>query len=276
MPTLNDVDPSKMFAMFKGEPGTRKSTQAMTWPGPQYWFSTDRKMSALALPAKKWGIDKSKINYDDYSEHYKLINKLEQLRLNCPFRTVIIDSVTLAGLIINKQTRGDKKGSTNKSGEESGRRVGGIAVNTMEDYKAEFAAFQEIMSNCQDMIELNDTNVILIAHVVGERKSDEVGVTAHARIIITGGKQISGMIPAVCREVYHFDITKALVSGEEGDYRIFTSHTGEDFARTALPLPREIKFKDQQLYPTFIEPAIKSLMAGSTTSLPTTNQLTPI
>lgn len=269
MPTLNDVDPAKMFAMFKGEPGTRKSTQAMTWPGPQYWFSTDRKMAALKLPAQKWNIDTSKITYDDYSEYYKLINKLENMRLNCKYRTVIIDSITLAGLIINKQTRGDKKGSTNKAGEESGRRIGGIAVNTLEDYKAEFAAFQEIMSNCQDMIELNNTSIILIAHVVGERKIEEgqEGLTAHSRIIITGGKQISGMIPAVCTEVYHFDIKKALVSGEEGDYRIFTSHTGEDFARTALPLKRMIDVKDQQLYPTYIEPAIKSLLEGKSTQL---------
>lgn len=261
---LNDTDLTKMLVMFKGEPGTHKSTQAMTYPGDQFWVSTDRKMSALALPAKKWGIDKSKIHYEDFSEYYKIINKLEALRLNCKYRTVVIDSLTLLGLVINKQTRGDKKGTTNKEGKEMGHRIGGIPVNTMEDYKAEFAAFQEIMSLSQDIIELNNTTVILIAHVVGERKIEEQGVTAHARIIITGGKQISGMIPAVCGEVYHFDITKALVSGEEGEYRVFTGHTGEDFARTTLPLARELKVNNQQLYPTFIEPAIRALNEGKT------------
>ena len=57
MPTMESTSFDSLYCMFKGEPGTRKSTQALSFPGPQYWFSWDRKMNGIYLPMKKWGID---------------------------------------------------------------------------------------------------------------------------------------------------------------------------------------------------------------------------
>lgn len=60
---LSDTKIESPFILMKGEPGLRKSTQALSFAkaGPQFWFSFDRKMSGILIPAKKWGIDMSTI-----------------------------------------------------------------------------------------------------------------------------------------------------------------------------------------------------------------------
>jgi hypothetical protein len=53
-----------------------------------------------------------------------------------------------------------------------------------------------------------------------------------------------------------------MVEGQGGEYTIITENTGDDFARTALGLPRTIKFGDKQLYSEYILPAIEKLKAN--------------
>lgn len=43
-------------------------------------------------------------------------------------------------------------------------------------------------------------------------------------------------------------------------YGLFTEHTGDDFARTALGLDRQIIFDDKGIYPEYIKPAIDRLI----------------
>ena len=246
-----------LFSMFKCEPGTRKSTQALSYPGPQYWFSFDQKMDSLILPMKYWGIKPSTIQFDNYTAYDPMRAKLEQFQIRCDFKTLIVDSITTVADATNRQTIKAKSGTTGKQGEEKGYRVGGINVNTMEDYKAEASAFQEMVALLKDIHQYHKVNIILIAHVIGGRDAKDSGSTHFARIICTGGKIISAKIPAVCGETYHFNIKGALEEGAEGKYGLKTTHTGLDFARTALPLESEIIFGKDKLYDTWIKPAIK-------------------
>lgn len=266
MPTLETVKLDALFAMFKGEPGTRKSTSALSFPEPQYWFSIDKKMDALVLPAKHFGTDLSKVHYDDYSKYDDLRAKLEKFQITCPYKTLVLDSITSEGDIINFQTLKMKAGSRNRAGEEKGFSIGGIAVNTIDDYKAEASAFLETISLLKDIYLFHKVNVVLIAHVIGARKPDEKAPHTHfSRVIVTGGQTISAKIPAYCSEVYHFNIEPDVNIDKEGQYGLLTVHTGHDFARTSLPLQRRITFNNQPLYPKFIKPAIDEL-----------NKLTPL
>src|SRR5438552_11504057 len=94
MPTMESVTNNVHFSLFKGEPGTRKSTAALSYPKPSYWFSFDGKMNALSIPMKLWQIDPKLITFDDYTDWTKARNKLEQLQVNCPYKTIVIDSIT--------------------------------------------------------------------------------------------------------------------------------------------------------------------------------------
>lgn len=266
MPTLNDTKLDSFFGLFKGEPGTRKSTSALSFPTPQYWFSVDKKMKALALPARRWGIDFSKIEYHDYvrwsSGKDPILNKLESFRTNCPYRTLVFDSVTSGGDAINFQTMEMKAGTKTKGGDDKGATIGGIPVGSIEDYKAEASAFMQLIAILKDIQSYINANIILIGHVIGERQAKETaGITSASRVLITGGKTISGKISAYCEETYHFNARAGLNAGTE-EYSLFTRHMGDDFARTCLPLPQEIKFNDDPLYGKWIKPAIEKLQSG--------------
>lgn len=259
MSTMEDLDPSILYCLFKGEPGTRKSTAALSFPRPQYWFSLDKKMNSLLIPMKLWGIPKNEIEYDDYKDYNSMRKKLEQLNASCPYKAIVIDSITSTGDATNRQTIISRVGVKNKAGEDRGMQIGGIAVGGLEDYKAENAAFGEIIALTKEIKQFHGAHIILIGHVIGERKENERGITHHARTLITGGKAISGKIAAYSDEIYHFNAGAPPAEGMEGEYALLTTHTGDDFARTSLPLPMKIVFNGQPLFENFLKPAIDNL-----------------
>lgn len=266
MSTLEQADPRVIYAMFKGEPGTRKSTQALSFPTPQYWFSWDQKMNGILIPAKKWGIDLKQIHYDDYSDWNGAQKKLEEFRLNCNYATLVFDSLTSCADMTLRQTLKLKSGNTRKSGGAAGKIVAGIAVNEIEDYNAESSALQELISLTKDIQKYQKSQgryltIILIAHVVqAEYRNTMTNETHISRTIVTAGKKVAPKIPAYCSEVYHFNIKKSFEADAGGKYALITQHTGDDFARTALPLDREIVFEDNPLYSTYLVPAINQML----------------
>jgi len=265
--TMENIGFDSLYCMFKGEPGTRKSTQALSFPGPQYWFSWDRKMNGIYLPMKKWGIDPATISYDDYDEWNKARTKLEQLQVNCPYKTLVFDSITSMADMTLRQTLKMKYGKTRSSGASAGKLIAGIAVNEIEDYGAEAAALQELIALTKDICQFHKVNIILIAHVVqAEYRNTATNTTHVSRTIITAGKKVAPKIPAYCGEVYHFNIKQGMVVGQGGDYSLLTEHTGDDFARSAIGLDREIVFADKPLYETYIKPAITKLQSTPSTT----------
>lgn len=256
MPNLEGSYLEALFALFKGEPGVRKSTQALSFPTPQYWVSTDRKMQALQLPAKRWGIKMTDVDYDDYSDWDKPKAKLDSFRLNCKYKTIIVDSATSLGDNMNRQTIKHKKG------EGQGKKIGTIYVPGLEEYNAEASAFTDLMDILKDIHEYHKCNIIIIAHVVGQRKGDDANkLTHHSRVIITGGDKIAGKVASYMTEAYHFNVKPGFGENDEGEYGLFTTHTGNDYARTSLPLERYIAFNDKPIYDTYILPAINRLKA---------------
>lgn len=179
---------------------------------------------------------------------------------------------------------GQVKGLKKSKGE--GKVIGNINVSGLEEYNAEASAFQELIAILKDIHSYHKVNIILIAHVVGQRKNDDANkLTHHSRVIITGGDKISGKIASYMTEVYHFNVeTDFDVDSGQGKYGLFTTHTGNDYARTSLPLPRRILFNDDPLYERWVQPAIQKLKAEQpiqriaaptpTTQPSTTNQPT--
>lgn len=255
MPTLDDVKLDHLFIMLKGEPGTRKSTSALSYPTPQYWVSTDQKMEALNLPAKRWGVKMKDIHFDDYTDWNKPKAKLEQLQVNCPYRTIIVDSITSMGDSMTSQVRKFKQSSGSES---KGKTIGGIPVSGLEEFNAESGAFKEMIALLKDIHKFHKVHIILIAHVIGQRKDDEGNSsTHHSRIIVSGAAQISAKIASYVTEAYHFNIEKGFnADTSDSKYGLFTSHMGNDYARTSLPLPSKIIFDNDPLYEKWILPAI--------------------
>lgn len=254
MPNMSNVDPSIVFAMFKGEPGTRKSTAALSFPTPQYWFSYDRKMNGMMIPMRNWGIDPTLVQYDDYDNWDKARVKMEQFQTTCNFKTIVVDSVTtLADAAIRQIIKG-------KAG--SGKKIGTVPVSGYEEFNAEAAALQEMIFLLKDINAYHKVNIILIAHVLQVDYKDAEQITHVSRTIVTAAKKVAAKLPAYCGEVYHFNIKTGFDADAGGQYSLLSEHTGADFARTALPLPKEIVFGGEPLYSKFIAPAIARLKAN--------------
>jgi hypothetical protein len=268
MPDMTSIDPSILFAMLKGEPGTRKSTEALSFPTPQFWLSWDRKMNALMIPMKNWDINPKDVQYEDYDDWDKPRRKLEQLQTDCPFKTIIVDSVTSMADCTLRQTQQRKQGQTRKSGATAGKNIGGIPVMEIEDYNAEASAISEMIALLKDIHRYHRVNVILIAHVIQADYKSVTGETHTSRTIVTAAKKIAAKIPAYCGEVYHFNIEQGMEIGGGGKYGLLTEHTGDDFARTALPLPKKIVFGDDPLYAKYLLPAIQKLKPPTTPNTP--------
>lgn len=265
MPSMNDVNFDSLYVLMKGEPGTRKSTQALSFPGPQYWFSWDRKMNGIYLPMRKWGVDPKTITYDDYDDWTKPRKKIESLQVNCPYKTLVFDSITSMADMTLRQTLKLKYGVKRQSGADAGKLVAGIAINEIEDYNAESSALNELIALTKDINAFHGVNIILIAHVIKAEYRDTSKKTTHiSRQIVTAGKNVAAKIPAYCGEVYHFNIKQGFIEGQGGDYSLLTEHTGDDFARTALGLDKEIVFGDKPIYDTYIRPAITKMKAEYT------------
>ena len=212
-------------------------------------------MSGILVPAKKWGIDISQIEFDDYDDWDKAKIKLERFQTNCPFKTLVFDSITTMGDASLRQTR--------KSGGGS-KKIGTITVDSWDEFNAESASISEMIALAKDIHRYFKVNIILIAHVIQTEQKSKDGETHMSRILVTAAKKIAAKIPAVCGEIYHFGRKpgSTLTTTSEDSYNLFTVHTGDDYARTAINLPREIVFNDDPIYPKYILPAIERLRKG--------------
>jgi hypothetical protein len=259
MPDLSNISFNNLYCLFKGEPGTRKSTAALSFPKPQYWFSFDRKMDGLILPMMAWNVNPKDVQYDDYMDWNPALKKLESFRSTCPYKTIVIDSITSCADAINRQTLRLKSGTNKKDGDAAGKTIAGIPVNSIEDFNAEESALKELVAITKDIAAYHKINVILIAHVIQKDVKNASGQVTHvSRTIVTAGKGIAAKIPAYCSEVYHFNIKGGKLTGD-GKYSLLTQHTGDDFARTSLDLDNEITFDDKELYSGWILPAINKM-----------------
>lgn len=254
MSTLETLNFDNLYCLFKGEPGTRKSTCALSFPKPIEWINWDRKRNALAIPMRNWGINPKDINVIDYKDWDTPKNRLEQLLISCSSRTIVIDSITSGSDSINRQTLKTKGG---------GKMIGNIAVNSIEDFNAEDSALKELVALTKDLHENRKVNIVIVAHVIQKEIKAVDGSTHMSRVLVTAGKGIAQKIPAYCDEVYHFNIKTGAIVGAPGKYALLTQHTGDDFARTTLPLPNEIIFGDDPLYDKFLLPAIQKMNGKS-------------
>lgn len=253
MANMESVDYSNLYCLFKGEPGTRKSTCALSFPKPQYWVSWDRKMDALGLPMREWGISPKDIEFDDYDNWDRARVKLEMFQVSCKYKTIVIDSITSGADSMVRQVQ-RIKGSDSK-----GKVIGNIPVGGFEEYNAESSAISEMIALTKDICVSKKVNIILIAHIIQKEQKSADGNTHMSRVLVTAGKAIAQKIPAYCSEVYHFNVKTGPIVGQGGKYALFTQHQGDDFARSSLGLAEEIVFGNEPLYDKWIKPAIDKM-----------------
>ena len=239
MPKTSEIDlGGAIMAIFKGETGTWKSCSACSFPGPIYIFDIDGRVKSI----RKVHPTRTDIEYDTYpmdGGFDRLADKLNRLQDNCPFKTVLISSLTnLAEMLIfyslDQRGTGERKLNTYI-------RKGIIEMTEIEDFGAEARGMATIIAALQNVNKDRKAHVILEAHVLTvEQRNLKTQTTTISRTLVTAGRKVAAKIPTVFDEVWHFNPKPAIQEGKGMGMQVITVNTGEDFARTALPIPQVI------------------------------------
>ena len=244
--------------LFKGEPGTGKTTAIGSFPEPILvlaWDGLD-KMRVLKrrYPTKH-------IEVEAFTTFLPFFNRLEELQERCDFRTVAIDSLTflvdgiLRTMVDTRGARYDKAGRRVIAQEGKTAR-GGIMLLEVEDYGGEIRGLTQTFDKLKAIQLEQGHHIVVTAHVISAVYKNIKGVTSVSRELFTAGKKIAAKLPAYFSEQYHFDVHAEppirVVEGApavEPHYSILTRHAGDDFAQSMLGLPTVIDITDTDLYP---------------------------
>lgn len=245
------VPTRRLYAAFKGDPGAGKSVAAASWAeqGKVRILDFDGKFGAIhnfytnIVPRPEIINNLEFFQPATFNEGMDLLQLfIEDHSFNREGNTIILDTLTTmvdrlltdVGIIKGKEKAKEKL-----------KFVGGIQVSDIEDFNAETSALTRLVvgtkSECR-------CNFIMLAHVVQVHNNALDGSVKTSRQLLTAGKKIAAKLPAYFDEIYHFDSVSDF-GGSGQKFYCHTSHSGEDFARTSLPLPAKFDFtKDRLLY----------------------------
>lgn len=253
--TLDRQNDKGLFALFKGDPGSGKSVAALSFPKP-YVFDFDKKMPVIShkhYPNKE-------IVYDTFGEISEMIDRMEELRNNCPYETLICDSVTsLCDLSI--RTIGKMKGETTKKLFHPQSLKGQnkqLEMMSIDYYNGEFRLIRDYWLDALKALWIqpgNPKHVIVIAHVLTVESAPDLKTKqiTTSRSIVTAGRKVAVYIPTQFDNEFMFVAKRPeLWSDDKLTHRIcFTAPYGDDDARTTYKLPDMIDFTNSSFYDKF-------------------------
>jgi hypothetical protein len=264
MPSTNNYSSTDqgIFALFKGDSGSGKSCAALSFPNA-YVFDHDRKMPNIALKhADILGLDDThKIDWDVFDDVFQLQDKLDRLWNDCPYETIISDSIT--HLVINVFNSVGKQ--RNESPVQFIRNMKPPSARdqdpnkmSIDYYNAETNFIERYWIN---MLKTwwarpgNPKNVIVTAHVMTvesspDLKSKEITRT---RGIVTAGKKVGAYIPTEFDDIYHFGYSSGMAIGSSNERLVFFDALGEDSAKCSVQLPtNKMNFTNKSFYKEFM------------------------
>ena len=241
MPKASDYIPDKrIFGLLKGDPGCGKSIAAATFAlnGPQYIFDFDGKFAAIynfftnIIPCPEIIAN---IEYDRFSNYNDAAEKLQHIIDYEPNKYtggVVWDTLTTCVDSILTQVQTIKGADPNKKGKL--KMVGGIQVGDIEDYNAESAALTRMIQAAKFHLPVH---FLMLAHVVRIETPQLKGGIKITRQLLTAGKKVAAKLPAYFDESWHLTADEGSSSLGGNKYLVRTTASGEDWARTSLPLP---------------------------------------
>jgi hypothetical protein len=252
MPSTSNYnhEDSGIFALFKGDSGAGKSTAALSFPRP-YVMDHDRKMPNIALkhfPGKD-------VSWDTFDDIFQVSEKIEELFINCPYETVIADSVTnliittlnSVGQIKNEKTMDLLKKLQKTSGGKSQIELMGI-----DYYNAETRFIEQYWLDRLKSLWAkpgNPKNIIVVAHVITSESAPALGtgLITRTRGIVTAGRKVGAYIPTVFDDAYHFGYEQDMIGGVNKRVCLFSA-VGEDFAKSSIKVPDKMEWTGRNFY----------------------------
>lgn len=239
---LDNFTPERKHMLcFVGKGGHGKSIGASYWPKPMYMASCDGRISAVY----NWIADRfpeqlKEIEFDVYTagEYDRLATKMENLQMKNPYRTIVLDPLTMIGDMLIQYSI-QIKGSPSVT-------KGKVQIAGPDEYRTETAGLKKIM----DAGRVLKSHFILCAHILEdvyyELGTDKPRIT---RKLMTAGKAPAAMLPGMFDELWLFTIEGEGVQGKPPNFKVITRPNAEfDTLRTSANMPVEFIWTNKNLY----------------------------
>lgn len=242
-------DQSQSILMV-GDSGTGKSIAAACFERPKddrliYFCSCDGRMGSVA----EWHRGRKNITFDKYTNWTPLKDRIQELKVNCPYQTLIVDPITNISSFLKRYSfslRGvsewnEQTGKIEKN--SGGRKRGNVDLTSFDDIAVEHNGIEELVLDMKEIQETHNTTIILIAHLLTTTYTKVGGGESNIRRdIVTAGKKIVPFIPTQFDEVYNFTC-------ESGRWKVLTYNDGIVAARSSFMLmPKEIDWTEKNFY----------------------------
>lgn len=268
----NDVDYKQQgfFALLKGPSGAGKTVGALSFP--EVWMGDyDRKMPAIA----RKHFPKKSIEFETFDDCFMLAEKLTDWANNdnCPYETLLHDSITSLVSLVIKSIAAAKGESTpqllrtiqkTKSGKGIPELMGIDYYNAEARYIEWFIDINKVLwLKHQTNPSSKPRNILFTAHILTVESSPDIKtkIVTKTRSIVTYGKKPAAYIPTQFDENWLFGTCQGdydNMGNAKVKHLMTTETTGEDDAKTAFKLPQIIDFTDASLYDQ-----LKASIAGS-------------
>lgn len=246
MPNTRDLKPGeRIFAIFKGEPGSGKGAAAESFPNVYVADLDNRIRSTLKMHPDK------EVDYDQFKDLESFLKKIEDLTESCPYETIHIASLTkLANMAVEYSMKYRGAGKETNKKELQGMQRGKIKMTDVQDWGVEFRVLTQVVDALQNI----KAHVILEAHLISTTTDNIMtGARTVKRRLMTGAKGVAAYLPTCFDEAYHFYVDVP-IDGSMPRYKARTIDSNEDWAKTALWLPPEIDFtRENGNSPTFYQ-----------------------
>lgn len=260
MPKASNIDLTGPTSfLFKSPWGFGKTLAAASFAlgGPTYLAYWDKKKPVeLVTFFRRFGAKGRKIldnlEYDVYgaTNANEYLNKLMQLRDNCKYTTVITDSVTtLTAGAVNWSLGFNEKGKRVDMKTENPQQI----IPQFDEYKTETSFVSQSLDICRKL----PCHVIWTAHPLPGIKIEGSGASmkvSKTNPIVTYGSKVAGIVPGEFVEIYHFSKTSDYSTNPSTiRFKANTEAIGDEFAKTAFGLPKELDFTDRLFYEVWME-----------------------
>lgn len=258
MPRTSDIIlGGRLMVMLKGDNGAGKTVTAASFPGPIKFFMFDGSKLDVV---KMFFPNRTDIEYDiygprrqrfraadgsivDVKDLLQFAKEFNELQDHCPWSTVVIDSFTSFSVTCVTFQLDVRSNEDNKKPQLS---KGGLVIPDFDEYKGETT----LVTQALDVSKVLPCHVIWTVHPLP--KLDTSGQGAGMKVVKTTsiaayGAKTAAMAPGYFNEVWHLEVRAA---GGQRQRIIHTQTIGDQFAKTALPLPEQF---DVTLKPTFPE-----------------------
>lgn len=244
-----------LLAIFKGESGEGKSVGALSFPNA-YVFDFDRKMPSIFnkhFPEKE-------VFFDTFENIFQIDAVLADLSNNCPYETLIVDSITgLVNIVMDSVGMVKNESVTEILARTTGSKNKTIEMMGIDYYSAEDRFCTYFIDRLKNLWarDGNPKHVIIVAHVVTVDSAPDLKtkVVTRTRSIVSKGRKFAAWLPTGFDNVYIFG--RKLPDLGEIDQTVkrivLTEAFGEDSAKCSYSFPETIEFTNSSLFEKLVE-----------------------